>query len=207
MKYTKRHQKSECETTWNKTPRKYSFVGKRLKTDLKIDPRMWIDIGENHNGLPRVVFFFILSGNNFPMSSKSDPKEREIVSKGVPNSHTSAKVLPKGCEIQKWNYCSQLPAFGSPKTSLGARKAIAVILCVILYADKTMHCKNLVGEYQSRIQKLYENNIFCDGSSHPQAVGILSELRKRKCSFALFGSPGATFGCPGLAFGGPGTAF
>jgi len=80
---------------------------------------------------------------------------------------------------------------------LGARKAIAVILCVILYADKTMHCKNLVGENQSRIQKLYENNIFCDGSSHPQAVGILPELRKRKCILHYLEARGQHLGAQG----------
>ena len=35
------------------------------------------------------------------MSSKSNPKERKMVPKGVPNSPKSAKVSQKGCEIQK----------------------------------------------------------------------------------------------------------
>ena len=89
MKYTKRHQKSECETTWQKTPRKYSLLGKMFKSWLQNDSQnvTWWR-GKSQWAAQGGPFSF-LSGKSVPHVLQKWSQRTKIVSKGVPNSHKS----------------------------------------------------------------------------------------------------------------------
>ena len=63
------------------------FGGKCSKTDLKMTPKMWVDSGENRNGLPRVALFHFKWKKCSPCPPKVIPKNENGVKRGPEFSH------------------------------------------------------------------------------------------------------------------------
>ena len=70
----KQHEKKHHENT--------HFLRKCSKSDLKMLPKMWLFIGENHNGVPRVAFFHLKWQKCSPCPPKVIPKNENGVKRG-----------------------------------------------------------------------------------------------------------------------------
>ena len=101
MKRTRNHDKTWLwNNTENNTCETSVFCENVLKHTPKWPPKMWVDIGENHTGVPRVAYLISSGKKCSPGPPKVTPKNEKRCQKG---SWIHTKVQKGGTKAVKHN--------------------------------------------------------------------------------------------------------